>query len=112
MAANGSPTPELDTDEDRSYFVLRLPVHPKATAEPVADVGEETTSKTSGRTPVKTPDLILQVLRAHPEMTLAEVAQAIGKSLRAVERAAARLVKAGRLRFVGPKKGGHWELDN
>ena len=30
MAANGSPAPEFETDEDRSYFLIRLPVHEKA----------------------------------------------------------------------------------
>jgi ATP-dependent DNA helicase RecG len=50
------------------------------------------------------------MLDENPEMTLAEVASKIGKSLRAVERASSKLVKAGRLRFVGPKKGGHWEV--
>jgi ATP-dependent DNA helicase RecG len=43
-------------------------------------------------------------------MTLAELAAKIGKSLRAVERATARLVKEGKLRFVGPRKGGRWEV--
>ncbi|MDJ0766635.1 MAG: putative DNA binding domain-containing protein [Myxococcota bacterium] len=28
MERNGSAAPEFDTDEDRSYFMLRLPVHP------------------------------------------------------------------------------------
>ncbi len=32
MAANGSPAPEFETDEDRTYFLIRLPVHAKATA--------------------------------------------------------------------------------
>ncbi|WP_416395604.1 Fic family protein [Allohahella sp. A8] len=27
MKTNGSPTPVFDTDEDRSYFLIRLPVH-------------------------------------------------------------------------------------
>ncbi len=44
------------------------------------------------------------------EKTFAEVASKIGKSLRAVERPSSKLVKACRLRFVGPKKGGHWEV--
>lgn len=43
-------------------------------------------------------------------MTLAELAGEIGKSLSAVERAAAKLVKAGSLRYAGPQKGGHWEV--
>lgn len=43
-------------------------------------------------------------------MTLAEVAHSIGKSTSAVERAVAKLVEQGRLRFVGPRKGGYWEV--
>jgi ATP-dependent DNA helicase RecG len=42
------------------------------------------------RTPVETPDRILKLLRANPQMTLAEVAE-------------------GRLRYVRPRKSGHWE---
>ena len=30
MAANGSPPPEFETDEDRSYFITRLLTHRKA----------------------------------------------------------------------------------
>jgi ATP-dependent DNA helicase RecG len=30
MAANGSPAPEFETDDDRSYFLIRLPVHERA----------------------------------------------------------------------------------
>ena len=66
--------------------------------------------KTPVETPVKTPVKILQLLEKNPRMTLVEVAREIGKSLRAVERAASKQVKAGRLRYVGPRKGGHWEV--
>jgi len=27
MAENGSPAPEFETDEDRTYFLIRLPIH-------------------------------------------------------------------------------------
>jgi ATP-dependent DNA helicase RecG len=30
MATNDSPPPEFETDEDRTYFITRLPVHPRA----------------------------------------------------------------------------------
>jgi ATP-dependent DNA helicase RecG len=43
-------------------------------------------------------------------MTLAEVATTIGKSLSAVERASAKLVKTGQLKHIGPQKGGYWEV--
>jgi ATP-dependent DNA helicase RecG len=60
-------------------------------------------------TPVRTRDRLVELLRASPHMTLAEVAEEIGKSLRAVERAAAKLVSEGRLRYVGPRRSGYWE---
>jgi len=59
---------------------------------------------------VKTPEMIIRKLGENPEMTLAEVALAINKSLRAVERASKKLVSDGRLQHLGPKKGGHWEV--
>ncbi|MNV89106.1 hypothetical protein D3C71_1833740 [compost metagenome] len=59
---------------------------------------------------VKTPDAVLAILVAEPTLTLKQVAERIGRSTSTVERAAAALVKAGRLRFVGPRKGGQWEV--
>ena len=78
----------------------------------MASTGSATGSveETPVKTPVKTPEQILAVLAANPQMTLAALASFIGKSPSAVERAAARLVKEGRLRFVGPRKGGRWEV--
>jgi len=43
----------------------------------------------------------------HPEFSLENVANQIGKSLSAVERAVAKLAKNGQLRRVGPSKGGY-----
>lgn len=70
----------------------------------------KTPVETPVKTPVKTPEQILAALTANPELTLAEIALRIGKSVSAVERAAAKLVKEGLLRFVGPRKGGKWEV--
>lgn len=65
------------------------------------------------QTPVRaarTPQLILALLRRQPQLTLAEVARALGRATRTVERAAARLQAEGRLRHHGARKGGHWEV--
>lgn len=59
---------------------------------------------------VKTPQAILAELAAEPTITLKQVAERIGKSTSTVERAVAVLVKDGRLRFVGPRKSGRWEV--
>lgn len=44
------------------------------------------------KTPEKTPEKILSVLKDHPNYSLADVAAVIGKSQRAVERASVKLV--------------------
>jgi len=59
---------------------------------------------------VATPQRILDLLAAHPDLSLSEVAARIGKSLSAVERAATKLVRSGKLKHIGPTKGGHWEV--
>lgn len=70
----------------------------------------ETSAEASVKKAARTPDLMLALLRRQPELTLAEVARALGKSVRTVERAAAQLQAQHRLRFEGPRKGGQWRV--
>ena len=72
--------------------------------------GVKTPVETPVETPVKTPEAIVAHLRRQPNLALADIAERIGKSLSAVERAAAKLVKDGKLPHIGPTKGGHWEV--
>jgi ATP-dependent DNA helicase RecG len=55
MRANGSPEPEFETDEERSYFLTRLPVHPQTV--------RDATHKTPQGTPQATPQATPQVAR-------------------------------------------------
>lgn len=77
-------------------------------------IASEVTVQTPVETPVekskRTPGRTLSLLQAPSELTLADLARATGLSLRTVERAVAKLQAEGKLRHVGPKKGGHWEL--
>ena len=66
--------------------------------------------RTPVKTPVKTPEVILEALKMDGSLTLAEVAEQMGKSVSAVERAAKKLGDQGKLKYVGPRKGGHWEV--
>lgn len=78
--------------------------------EGVRDMPVKTPVETQVKTRVKTEDRLLAVLAAQPETTLAEAAAHLGKSVSAIERAVRRLRDSGRLRHVGPQKGGHWEV--
>lgn len=103
---------EADAAADCSNFVLFM-LDALATALRDAidtETSVESSVKTSATTSVKTMEALLKLLDQNPEMTLLEVAAAIGRSVRAVEMASAKLVKAGKLRHVGPRKGGRWEV--
>lgn len=53
---------------------------------------------------------ILAAVRINPASTIPELAELTGVSTRTVERHLQKLQEQGRLRRIGPAKGGHWEL--
>ena len=52
MEKNGSPPPEFEFDEDHSYFMVRLPVHPAAREVAESATGHEPGKVGAGRTVV------------------------------------------------------------
>jgi Fic family protein len=63
-------------------------------------------------TRVKTPEQILILLAKQPTLTLAEIADHLGKSPSTIERAVAKLKQQQKLAFHGPKKGGYWQVSD
>jgi predicted transcriptional regulator len=53
---------------------------------------------------------MMMLLKESSALTIPELAEKIEKSASATERAVRKLRQAGRLRRVGPAKGGHWEV--
>ena len=43
-------------------------------------------------------------------MTISKLAEALAVTTRAIEKQLAKLQEQGRLRRVGPARGGHWEV--
>jgi Fic family protein len=70
----------------------------------------ELSANTQVKRRTKTQEKILQLLRAAPRLTLKQVAEQLDVALSTVERAAADLKKANKLRFSGPRKNGCWEV--
>lgn len=98
--AAGNPEPRLQLEPHELW--LEFPFS--------TDYQSSQAIATHSDTPVKTPELILNILRRQPSLTLSEVAVALGKSTSAVERAVSKLREEGRLRHTGPQKGGQWEI--
>ena len=71
-----------------------------------SDINEKTTQKTTQ----KTGHRILNALLASPEMSMRELAEDIGISVDGIKYHLRRLQKSGKLRRIGPDKGGHWEV--
>ena len=58
----------------------------------------------------KTADRLLEMIRANPKVTFADMVTELGISRSAIQKQILRLKDAQLLRRVGPDKGGHWEV--
>ena len=70
----------------------------------------QTQEKTQEKTREKTAAAILRMLGEQPEMSIAELAERLGKVPSTIERAIRKLRESGRLQRIGPDKGGHWQV--
>ena len=66
--------------------------------------------KRSEKSGQKTSDRLLELLVAHPHLTQEGMVAALMITRSTVQKHISNLKKAGRLRRVGPDKGGHWEV--
>ena len=58
----------------------------------------------------KSSEKILELLRKDQDMAIFQLAEQIGITTRAIEKSIKKLQDTGKLRRVGPDKGGHWEV--
>ncbi|MCM2319542.1 MAG: winged helix-turn-helix transcriptional regulator [Pseudomonas sp.] len=78
----------------------------QALADAIAAEGSVQSSEESSE---ETP--LLRLLKAHPGLTARQAAEQLGLSPRAVEKQLAALKASGRLRRIGPNKGGYWQVE-
>lgn len=64
----------------------------------------------SGESSGETAARVLSLLSKNAKLTVPNMAQHLGLTTRAVEKQLAKLKEEGRLRRVGPNKGGHWQI--
>ena len=71
---------------------------------------QKTARKTAARTTQKNASKILSVLRRNPDATRKDLVAVTGLTEDGVKWNLRKLKAAGRLRRIGPDKGGHWEV--
>ncbi len=96
--------PEIDFTDDRDGCLFTATVRRKYL------VSSEETDDSSGKSSEKSSEKILGLLKGAPELPAREIAGALGITQRAVEKQIAKLREEGRIRRIGPAKGGHWEV--
>lgn len=79
----------------------------KAAAEKRSEKGGQKKAVRKGGQ--KTVDRLLALIASHPHITQAGMVAAIGITRSTIQKHIANLKAAGRLRRIGPDKGGHWE---
>ncbi len=81
----------------------------EAVAEEAKDVPENVLGN-DVKSSVKSSVKIIEAIRQAPFISADTMANSFGISLRAVEKQLASLKSQGRLRRIGPDKGGYWEV--
>ena len=95
---HGMPPPTFEERQGFLIVTFQAKVVAVTSAEPEQPDDRETSEK------------ILAILAVNPETTIAELASKTGITTRSVERNLQALLARGRLKRIGPDKGGHWEV--
>lgn len=101
MAGRGEPVFESNV-----FFQATVP----RSNEPSRSDGKKGSEEKFGDGSEKSSEKILALLKRRNTVSAREIAETLGLSSRAVEKQIAALKAAGRLRRIGPAKGGHWEI--
>ncbi|WP_292492038.1 RNA-binding domain-containing protein [Methanoculleus sp. 10] len=101
--------PEIDFADDRDGCLFTATVHRKEEkgSEKSSENGSEKGSEKSSE---KSSEKILALLKAEPDLAARIVAERLDITQRAVEKQIAHLRRDGRLRRIGPARGGRWEV--
>jgi ATP-dependent DNA helicase RecG len=101
--------PQIDFSDDREGCLFTTTIRRTMSTGSVKS-SVKSSVESSVESSVKTPERILERLSARGELTMADLAETLGISKRAVEKQVAKLQAQGRMRRVGGRKVGHWEV--
>ena len=99
--------PDIDFSDDREGCLFTVTVHRKKNTGRLLP---KSSSKSSPKSSPKKEDQIIEMIRRDASITTEKLGEALGISKRAVLKQIDKLKKQGRLRRVGPSKGGHWQV--
>ena len=70
----------------------------------------KTSGETKVKTKVKTGDLILDLIKVNHSIAREEMAKALNLTIDGIDWNIRKLIKEGKLKRIGPDRGGYWEV--
>ncbi len=102
--------PEIEFDDDREANLFTAMVPRNELPGSVKPEIDEETVESSQKSSQNSSQKIVNLMRNDPAITIADLVQNIGITDRAIKKQIEKLKVQGRIRRVGPDKGGHWEV--
>ena len=102
--------PEIEFTDDRDGCLFTATVHRKALISSVEPEIDEETTESSPKSSQKSSQKITELMQIDPAITIADLVRSVGITDRAIKKQIEKLKAQGRIRRIGPDKGGHWEV--
>lgn len=104
LKANGSPMPVFETDDDRTYFLTTIPIHPDFLVSSKSENEHENDTANGKRT--ASERLVLDAIQEDTTVTIQKMTTLLGISRSTVVRAIKSLQEKHIIERVGPSKKG------
>lgn len=114
LKANGSPKATIETDEERTYFLIDIPCHPEFLEETllvdtnVTKDGVKGGVKDGVKELTDIQKIILFEIQLNTSITTSELAQKLNIKFRTFQRYISQLKEMGFLSRKGGRKDGEW----
>jgi len=109
-AMDAWPAIAFTDDRDGCLFTATIQRKQKRGSGKGSEEKPKSSEESSEENPEKSSEKILVLLKKRPDVTAREMATTLKISPRAVEKHLEKLKTQGRIRRIGPTKGGHWEV--
>ena len=102
--------PEISFTDDRDGSMFIATVHRKGLDD--IESAEKGSLKSSQKGSQKSSQKIIELMKNDPKITVANLALHIGITERAIKKQIGKLKAKGRIRRIGPDKGGSWRVED
>ena len=110
LKANGFPMPVFETDEERTYFLTTIPIHPDFLVSPENEHLNEHINQTPEYNLTDLEQRVLAAIQEDVTVTIQEMAVALKSSRSTIVRALKSLQEQRIIVRIGSRKTGMWKI--